>query len=78
MSEATSGSVLLRKVFPHIATHAGYWSKRLGQPSLAQDRVGGVATGNADRHGKIPLGDRAMPDFVAALALPDKRATGGA
>jgi hypothetical protein len=76
-----------RKTIPaYRYTHAGYLlrpahstfaSKRLRQPSLAQDRVGGVATGNADRYGKISLGDRAMPDFVAALALPDERATGG-
>jgi hypothetical protein len=40
--------------------------------------VGRVAAGNADRHGDISLGDRAVPDFVAALALPDLRAAGGA
>ncbi len=79
MSEATSGLMAPGKLFPaYRYAHAGYSSKRLRQPSLAQDRVGGVATGNADWDGKIPLGDWAMPDFVAALALPDERAPGGA
>ncbi len=53
-------------------------SKRLRQSGLSQDRVGGVAAGDADGHGKIPLRDRAMPDFVAATSLPDQRAAGGA
>jgi len=53
-------------------------SKRLRQSRLAQDGIGGMAARNADRHGEIPLGDRAMPDFMAALALPDQSAAGGA
>lgn len=53
-------------------TRAG--SERLGQSRLAQNGVGGVAARDADGHREIPLGDRAVPDFVAALALPDERA----
>ena len=43
---------------------------------LAQYRIVGVTTRNADRHGKITFGDRTVPDFVTALALPDQRAAG--
>ena len=53
------------------------YSKRLGQTGLSQDSVGGMTTGNADRHSKIPLRDRAMPDFVTTASLPDQRAAGG-
>ena len=53
-------------------------SEGLGQPGLTQDRIGSVAAWNADGYREIPLCDRAMPDFVASLALPDERATGGA
>ena len=37
-----------------------------------------MAAWDADRHREIPLGDRAALDFVAALALANKRAAGGA
>jgi hypothetical protein len=50
-------------------------SKRFGQARLAQDGVGGVPARDADRHREIPFRDRAMPDFVTALALPNQRAS---
>ena len=53
-------------------------SKRLRQAGLAQDSVGGMTTENADRHREISLRDRAMPDFMAAAALPDQTTTSGA
>ena len=51
------------------------YSERLGQARLTQDSIGGVTAGNTDGHSEIPLRDRAVPDFVAALALPDERAS---
>ena len=44
--------------------------------NLPQNGVRGVTADDADRYGKISAGDGAMPDFVAALALPDELATG--
>jgi len=35
------------------------------------------AAWDTDRHGEITFSDRAVPNFVAALALPDQRAAGG-
>ena len=52
-------------------------SKRLGQTRLTKDCIGSVATRNADRHGEISFRDRAMPNFVAAVALPHENATRG-
>jgi hypothetical protein len=40
--------------------------------------IGGVSARDADRHGKIPLGDGTVPDFVTAPALPDENAIGRA
>jgi len=53
-------------------------SERLRQPGLAQNRICGVAARNPDGNGEIPLRDRAMPDLVAAPALPHQSASGGA
>lgn len=44
--------------------------KCVGKASLTQDGIGSVPTGNANGHREISLGDRAVPDFVTALALP--------
>lgn len=52
-------------------------SKRLRQTGLAKDGIGGVAARNADGYGEVLLRDRAVPDFVAAFALPDEDATRG-
>jgi len=56
----------------------GAVSERLRQARLAQDGVGGVAAGDADRDRKIPFGGRAVPGLVAAFALPDESAAGSA
>ena len=53
-------------------------SERFRQSGLTQDSIGGVSARNADRHGKISFGNRAVPDFVTAAPLPDQRAAGGA
>lgn len=42
---------------------------------LFQNRVGGMAAFDVVRNGKIDVGYRAIPDFVASLAMPHKRAT---
>jgi hypothetical protein len=52
-------------------------SKRLRQTGLAQNSVGGVAARDSNRHREISLGDRAMPNLVAALALPHHHAARG-
>jgi hypothetical protein len=53
-------------------------SERFRQACLAQDRIGGVAAWNSDRDGEVSFGDRAVPDFVASLALADKKTAGAA
>ena len=53
-------------------------SERLRQSGLAQNGVGGVAARDADRHREVSSGDRAVPDFVAALALSNHGAAGSA
>jgi hypothetical protein len=50
-------------------------SKCFRQSGLAKNCVRGVAAWDADRHGEVPLGDRAVPDFVAAFALPHEHTT---
>ena len=52
-------------------------SKRLRQAGLPKNGVGGVPARNAHRHREISLGYRAVPDFMAAFALPDEQAAGG-
>jgi hypothetical protein len=52
-------------------------SERLRQPCLAKNGVRGVTAGYSDRHRKRPLGDRAVPDFVAAFPLPNKATSRG-
>src|SRR5579872_2463898 len=50
-------------------------SKRLRQSGLTQDCICRVPAWDADGHRETPFRDRAIPDFVAALALPDEGAT---
>jgi hypothetical protein len=40
-------------------------------PGLLHDRVSGMARQYLGIDGKIAIGDRAEPDFVVTLALPD-------
>lgn len=58
-----------------IARHS---SKGLRQAGLTKDRVRCVAARDAERYSKVSLGDRALPNLVAALALPHRHATSGA
>src|SRR6185437_9116820 len=53
-------------------------SKSLRQSGLTQNCIGGVAARNAQGDRKIPPGNRAVPDFMAALALPHQGAARGA
>lgn len=53
-------------------------SESLRQSSLTQDRIGSVAARDADWYREVTLGDRTVPNFVAAASLPDHRAAGGA
>ena|SRR5579871_627614 len=50
-------------------------SKRLRKSRLFEDAVRGVSAHDTDGNRKSPIGDWALPDFVAAFALPDERAT---
>src|SRR5689334_224135 len=72
---AASAFISLTSHAPSTCSIATY-SKRLGQPGLTQDGVGRVAAWNTDRHCEITLRQRTGPDFMAALALPNKRAAG--
>jgi hypothetical protein len=53
-----------------FAASEGFW-----QTGLAQDAIRGVPADNADRHGKAPFGDRAVPDVMAAFTGADEVAT---
>jgi hypothetical protein len=50
-------------------------SEGLWKPSLAKNGICGVAAGNPNRHCEILVGDRAVPDFVAAFALANEATT---
>jgi hypothetical protein len=54
------------------------FSKRLWQSRLPQDRVSGMTAWNPDGNCEVYLRNGTVPDFVAAMALPDQTATGGA
>ena len=53
-----------------IAQHSR--SKRLRKTGLTKYRICCVAASNADRDREIPLGYRAVPNFMAAFALTDQ------
>jgi hypothetical protein len=63
----------VRILFRHDCTR----SKRLRQTGLTQNCVCGVAARDADWYRKVSPRYRAVPDFMAALALTDQDASGG-
>lgn len=60
---------------PCHANNGWIRSKRFRQAGLPQDCICGMPTGDSDRHDKVAPRNRALPDFVTAPALPDKRAS---
>ena len=61
-------------LFCHDCASGRLNSKCLWQARLPQDAVRRVAACNAERNRKVSLCNRAIPDFVTALALADQRA----
>jgi len=51
-------------------------SERFRQTGLLKDPIRGVTTNDPCRHRKAPLGQGAVPDLVAALAVPHEGAAG--
>src|SRR5665213_1532944 len=75
--------VIGRRFAPTRWPHPGYAllhpfmsSKGLRQSGLTEDCIGGVTARDSERHWKISLRYRAVPDFVTALPLTHQRAAG--
>jgi hypothetical protein len=59
------------------AAVARFRLERFGESGLSQNRVGGVSAWYPDGNREVSCGYRTMPDFMAALTLPHKRAACG-